>query len=288
MSEAPGKTRSLHVPSTLFFSLIIFFVVVLPVLVWLISYSYIIKKQKGELAELRNKNRVQAEKMSALSSHIKKIARQLEDLAVFRLEIKAVSHSGKGKIPYELSGMGGGYPSSCLKSNHGDIPYPLSESFARIERYIAVVKNSENELFELLESRKAYLAKIPSRWPVRGYLSSGFGYRRSPFTGKREFHRGIDISARSGTQVTAPADGIVTAVARGNEYGLNITMRHGYGIDTRYAHLKKVFVKKGQFVRRGDVIALVGNSGRSTGPHLHYEIHLNRIAMNPMRFIRHK
>ncbi len=279
-----GKTRQFYIPSTLFFSLVIFFVAVLPVLVWLTSYYCIINKQKACLAELRNENRLQKKQITYLSSHVKKIDRELDNLAAFHAEIKAMSHPEKGIKTYELPGMGGSY-SSSIKNSHGNREYPLRESFSRIERFIAVVRNSENELFELLESKKVYLARIPSKWPVIGYISSGFGYRTSPFTGKREFHRGIDISVRSGTPVKAPADGIVTTIAHGHGYGLSIIIKHGYGIKTRYAHLKKVFVKKGQFVRRGSVIALAGNSGRSTGPHLHYEVLLNRIAMNPLRFI---
>ncbi len=122
-------------------------------------------------------------------------------------------------------------------------------------------------------------------WPTRGWTSSRFGYRASPFTGKREFHKGIDISARMGSPVVATADGMVAFSGLDRGYGRTIVLKHGYGLKTRYAHLKRILVKKGQFVKRGEIIGLVGNSGRSTGSHLHYEVHLNGVPVNPMKYI---
>jgi len=129
------------------------------------------------------------------------------------------------------------------------------------------------------------LSHTPSVWPVRGYFSSGFGSRIDPFTGGRDFHAGIDISAPRGTKVVAPADGVVLAVGRRGAYGLAIIIDHGYGIVTRYGHLEGGNVRAGQRVRRGDVIGFVGSTGRSNAPHLHYEVWLDDKAQNPIHYI---
>jgi len=131
----------------------------------------------------------------------------------------------------------------------------------------------------------ALLSHTPSVWPVRGYFSSGFGSRVDPFTGGKDFHPGIDISAPLGTKAVAPADGVVLAVGRRGAYGLAIIIDHGYGIITRYGHLERFNVRAGQRVRRGDVIGFVGSTGRSNAPHLHYEVWLDDKTQNPVHYI---
>jgi murein DD-endopeptidase MepM/ murein hydrolase activator NlpD len=120
---------------------------------------------------------------------------------------------------------------------------------------------------------------------VRGYLSAGFGNRVDPFTGQYDFHPGLDISTPIGTKVEAPADGVVVSCGDKGGYGNAIVIDHKYGIVTRYAHLSGFNVKPGQRVKRGDVIGFVGNSGKSTAPHLHYEVWVNDQAQNPIHYI---
>jgi murein DD-endopeptidase MepM/ murein hydrolase activator NlpD len=129
------------------------------------------------------------------------------------------------------------------------------------------------------------LSHTPSVWPVRGYFSSGFGNRTDPFTGGRDFHPGIDVSAPRGTKVAAPADGVVVAVGPRGAYGLAVIVDHGFGLVTRYAHLDRFNVRAGQRVRRGDVIGFVGSTGRSNAPHLHYEVWLDDKALDPVHYI---
>ena len=116
-------------------------------------------------------------------------------------------------------------------------------------------------------------------------ISYGFGYRRDPFTGQRAFHKGLDIVAMLDTPVMAPADGIVTRATREPDYGQVVYLSHGGGITTRYAHLRGFNVRVGQEIQRGDVIGFVGNTGRSLGYHLHYEVLLHGTKMNPMDYI---
>jgi len=129
------------------------------------------------------------------------------------------------------------------------------------------------------------LASTPSVWPVRGYLSASFGNRTDPFTGQWDFHPGIDISTPSGTRITAPADGVVVSAGVKGAYGNAMVIDHGHGIVTRYGHMQAFNVKPGQRVRRGDVIGFVGNTGRSTGYHLHYEVWVRDQVQNPIHFI---
>jgi murein DD-endopeptidase MepM/ murein hydrolase activator NlpD len=118
-----------------------------------------------------------------------------------------------------------------------------------------------------------------------GWVTSNFGYRTSPFTGRREFHRGLDIATRSGTPILAPADGVVIFAGPKRLSGNMIIIDHGHGMTTNYGHIKQAHKKKGERVKRGDVIAEVGNTGRSTGPHLHYEVLLNGVSVNPEKYI---
>jgi murein DD-endopeptidase MepM/ murein hydrolase activator NlpD len=133
--------------------------------------------------------------------------------------------------------------------------------------------------------RLKVLASTPSLAPVSGFFSDGFGWRRDPIDGSREFHKGIDIVAPTGTPVRASADGLVTAAGRMSGYGAMIHVAHGYGLATRYGHLSRVLVSPGQRVKRGDVIGLVGSTGRSTGPHLHYEVFRTGAQVDPRKYL---
>ena len=126
----------------------------------------------------------------------------------------------------------------------------------------------------------------PNLWPVEGQITGAFGERIDPFNGEGAFHSGVDISAVVGQPVLAPADGTVTFADFLGGYGRAIAMDHGHGITTRYGHLASFSVAAGQFVHRGDVLGYVGLSGRSTGPHLHYEVRINDTPVNPYKYLR--
>jgi murein DD-endopeptidase MepM/ murein hydrolase activator NlpD len=140
-------------------------------------------------------------------------------------------------------------------------------------------------LIEYFEDKRSLYASTPSAWPVRGWVTSPFGNRTSPFSGIEKFHEGIDIAAQTGTPIMAPADGVVIAAGFNTGYGNMVEISHGYGIKTIFAHNSRLNVKAGQRVKRGDVIAYLGDSGSSTGPHLHYEVRLNGLPVNPMRYM---
>lgn len=141
------------------------------------------------------------------------------------------------------------------------------------------------ELWEALSERQSLLAATPSIRPVRGWFTSKFGYRISPFTGRPVMHSGLDIAAQPGAPIYAPADGIVSFAGFDPGYGKLVSIDHGYGVVTRYGHASQLFVEVGQKVKRRDIIAAVGNTGRSTGPHLHYEVRINGIPVDPIHYV---
>lgn len=142
-----------------------------------------------------------------------------------------------------------------------------------------------NEVYEANENTLSFWASSPSLWPVKGWLTSGFGYRSSPWGRGHRMHKGVDIAAPIGTIVQAPSDGVITYARRKGGYGLTVVIDHGYGIKTLYGHNSRLFVAEGDRIRRGQTIAAVGNTGASTGPHLHYEVHVDGIPTDPMNFI---
>jgi murein DD-endopeptidase MepM/ murein hydrolase activator NlpD len=128
---------------------------------------------------------------------------------------------------------------------------------------------------------------LPNSSPVMaGYNSSSYGWRIDPFNGHKAFHEGLDFPANTGTPILAAADGIVTTAERTADYGNIVKISHGSGLETRYAHASKILVKVGERVTKGQVVAHVGSTGRSTGPHLHYEIRLHGNSLDPRQYLQ--
>lgn len=146
-------------------------------------------------------------------------------------------------------------------------------------------EQSLQDLTSVIESKQAKWDATPSIWPVKGWITSGFGKRISPFTGQMAVHEGVDIGAPFNTPVQAPAAGRVVITGSDPRMGNHVGIDHGYGLETQYGHMSKILVKSGQKVRRGDVIGLVGSTGLSTGPHLHYHIKSNSHAVDPQRYV---
>jgi murein DD-endopeptidase MepM/ murein hydrolase activator NlpD len=161
----------------------------------------------------------------------------------------------------------------------------LSETIASLSDKLQERENSLSELVDMLEEQRLLYLSTPSVMPVNGWISSKFGYRISPFTNRKVFHEGIDIAAMYGAEVKATANGLVIFAGYKPGYGNLVTIDHGFGFVTRYAHNSKILVKVGDKVSKGDVIAKVGNSGKSTGPHCHYEVLVNGVPVNPVKFI---
>lgn len=156
-----------------------------------------------------------------------------------------------------------------------------------VERRLALQKQSFEETLEALEQVGDRLAHTPSIPPLRDQVmvASGFGWRKDPFTGDRAFHEGLDFPAPTGTPVHATAAGTVVFAGHRDDHGLTVRVRHGYGHETVYSHLNNISARKGQRVERGELLGAVGSTGRSTGPHLHYEVHVNGSPRDPSLYI---
>lgn len=290
LSDGSRKVRQLKISKSF---LVLFFLISLSTAItlsWVISDYQSIKEKIPKLARLEKENKQQRDQLSALVQKIDQISERMIELKEFDHKLKAMVNLETDEENTQILGIGGsdttvGNPAHPSEKTHKKLTRMMHQSLDSITDEISIQKNEKVELWNFLENQKSMLASTPSIWPTKGWVTSRFGYRISPFTHEKEFHRGIDISSRMNSPIDAPADGVVSSITWDYGYGKIITVDHGHGIRTRYAHLSKVLVKKGQYVKRGQKIALVGNSGRTTGPHLHYEVHLNGLAVNPLRYI---
>jgi murein DD-endopeptidase MepM/ murein hydrolase activator NlpD len=180
--------------------------------------------------------------------------------------------------------MGGGSSSIAGPVLIGALGAPDS-SFGVLRDILGVIEARLASVRTGVERRQALASATPSIWPIAGWISSGFGNRRDPFTGTQDFHSGLDIAGDLGQQVHAPADGIVVGATYTGNYGNLVSIDHGFGLTTRYGHLSRFGVTVGQQVRRGQIIGYVGSTGRSTSPHLHYEVLVNGRLTNPLRLL---
>lgn len=249
-----------------------------------------IRKKSFELNQLRQETWEQRSQIHFFSSKIDDLEKQLSRLKEFDRRIRIIANLEKEQGPSSFVGIGGEIPSDIreklkAEDNQKGLIQQMRSDIERLKSEAMSQENSLSELEQLLLKKREVLAHTPSIWPSMGWVTSDFGFRINPFTGLNQMHEGIDISNRVGTPVIAPADGIVTDTGKDYSLGNVIVISHGFGITTRYCHLNKYFVKPGQKVKRGDKIGEVGMSGKSTGPHLHYEVRVNGIPVNPMKYI---
>lgn len=187
-------------------------------------------------------------------------------------------------------GVGGTDRYKNLKGyNNTESLTKITQRMDQLSRRMLVQSRSYDELVKLAKAKAQMLASIPAIQPVSNKelrrMASGFGYRIDPIYKTRKFHKGMDFTAPTGTKVYATGDGVIKDIERKQwGYGQNILVSHGFGYQTRYAHLSKILVRPGQKVKRGELIGYVGSSGKSTAPHLHYEVLYNANAVNPVNY----
>lgn len=171
--------------------------------------------------------------------------------------------------------------SFALSNDYAKFDY----KYAQIKDVVSAIEGNIHALDQFLLDKESFLNSTPTILPADGWITSYFGQRISPYLGKLKMHEGLDVGAPYGTKVNAPADGMVTFSGEKAGFGKFVQVDHGYGIETIYAHNQSLHVKPGQKVKRGALLAAVGNTGHSTGPHLHYEVRVNGIAVDPLYFI---
>ncbi len=183
-----------------------------------------------------------------------------------------------------IGGQSGNYDEELSENVRGNLAQ-LSQALDKLLARSKLQKESFSDILTHVEEKKYLRRHTPSVIPVQGWFISGYGYRLDPFTGQIKMHEGLDIAAPIGTPIIAPADGVVRSVMMRKGFGLTLIIDHGYGFSTLYAHCQRTRVAKGTRVKRGDVIAYVGNTGKSTGPHLHYEVRVAQVPRNPIDYI---
>ncbi|MHB8769815.1 MAG: M23 family metallopeptidase [Syntrophales bacterium] len=268
------------------------FVMGLILLMMYFSYDYIhIRREQAELRRLKQQTVEQKRQIDALAAKADTFASKMEELKQFDKKIRIMANLETGRDKEQLLGIGG--PASQEHRVRAKVAAEDKELISNVQRQMDRLmdealtrEQSFTGLLGFLKERKSILAATPSLWPVVGWVTSEFGRRNSPFGGEREFHKGLDIATKHGKTIQSPADGIVTDVAYQHDVGQMIQIDHGHGISTFYGHLSKAIVRPGATVRKGDRIGYVGNSGRSTGSHLHYAVMLNGVPINPRKYLR--
>jgi murein DD-endopeptidase MepM/ murein hydrolase activator NlpD len=247
--------------------------------------------QVAELRDLRAETKAQRVKTALLAQNLVDLENGMGRLRKFEVKLRTAFDLDRDYYSQEaLVGIGGGETSLAdmvagLDVRQADLLAQVDRDLERIKGEVAAQEQGFSELVGYLEDQKSLLASTPSILPVKGWVTSGFRRRNDPFTQHLVWHRGLDISTAMGSPVVAPADGVVTYVGRKVDFGNILTLDHGYGYLTRYGHNSKILVRSGQRVRRGQVVAFVGNTGKSTGPHLHYEVLRNGVSLNPLDYV---
>ena len=255
------------------------------------TYDYInIRREQVELKHLKQQNAEQKRQIDGLVTKVDQFASKMEELKQFDKKIRIMANLETRRDREQLLGIGGPVSEekrlrSAMAADEKAMIDGVGRQVDRLMDEASSREQSFASLLALLKEKKSLLAATPSVWPVIGWVTSEFGRRASPFASEREFHKGIDIATKHGRVIQAPADGVVVEVAYQQDVGQMIRINHGHGIATFYGHLSKAIVHPGATVRKGDRIGHVGNSGRSTGSHLHYAVLLNGVPVNPRKYL---
>lgn len=239
------------------------------------------------LAQLSRENRFVRQEITRIEKNLSEINDLIDSLKMYDEKLR--SYAVLNPIDDELRAMGIGGTGPKLNAEiPDDISSNLSDLSQLLDQLLArsrFQKSSFQQLTNKIEEQKYLRSHTPSIAPVQGWFMSGFGFRIDPFTSEVRMHEGIDIAAPSGTPIIATADGTVCFAGENGGFGLAIEINHGYGIKTRYCHCQRLVFEKDQTVKRGEIIAYIGNTGKSTGPHVHYEIRVVDQAVNPINYI---
>ena len=278
IASSPGKLRKLIVPAYLLHGLAVLAVIGgITVTAAVGSYSRMLWKV-GNYNALRHDQETLKKQYQALQSNVKDTNQRLDSLQSLATEV-AMTY---GVLRY--------HP---VAFDMGDNPVSPEETFDRsVEQYTFLKRNaaaiavSSTGLRLIPAISFADSSYTPSMWPVLGHITDGFGERLDPFSGEGAFHTGVDVASDYGAPVHATADGIVTIAENHAGYGRLVVIDHGFGISTWYAHLSSLSPVVGSRVKRGEVVGYTGISGRSTGPHVHYEVRVNNAPINPWRYMK--
>lgn len=288
--EKSGKKRSFSFKSSVFVYVFLFLLALVGVNGFFVQHFLSTKDIKKDLFFAEREIEEKESRLVGILAELEVLREDINRIRQFDNQLKMLV--GEKTLAEESSV--GGIEADDFKVDM--LPLHRQELASRkILSYIRELKKDsqleeiiQQDLIVYMNESTQKLASIPSIIPSQGFITSRFGYRTSPFTGSRQLHKGLDVAAPIGTKIISPADGKVVFAQRDGAYGLSVKIDHGNGIITRYAHMSKFNVKRGDRIKRGDLIGLVGNTGRSTGAHLHYEVIVNGVHTDPMAYIVEK
>jgi murein DD-endopeptidase MepM/ murein hydrolase activator NlpD len=265
-------------------------------ILWIFSlaWSVSIISRKIDYREIASANRVLRQKAEYFARSLAKERDLICELRDMDAQLRGLLHMKNPQDIIELGGIGG--PSindqlalsSVLQSENGLNEELFNMNLNELERETWERKQSFHEISDFVTYKRSELLATPSIWPTFGRVTSGYGWRRHPLTERGEFHYGIDIANLKGTPVRATADGRVVLAGWQGTYGRSVMIDHGYGFSTRYAHNSTIIVKPGEKVIRGQIVALSGDTGSVTAPHLHYEVWYQGKPINPLLYVKSK
>ncbi|MCC7440261.1 MAG: M23 family metallopeptidase [Bdellovibrionales bacterium] len=320
--EKTSKVRRLLIPSWIVRGSVVLlaFAGILG-LIMMLDYGYVMN-QIGENRELKIENRRLRQQVQIFSNKMKNVENTMDRIQTFATRLKVITNIEdrddlvkrlNDPLPDATSNTGAYSRGEPARATPADEPSAagtgaqaapafderdpevaqlrvdrdaLADQFQGLDHESLLLEQNLEDLYELLADQRAFLAALPTRRPSDGYFTSGFGVRNSPTFGDRvKMHEGLDIANRPGTAIFSTANGIVKFAGVKAGYGQTVQIDHGYGLETWYGHASRLYVKRGDKVYRGDKIAAIGNSGRSTGPHVHYEVRVYNIAVDPLSYI---
>ncbi len=281
-----GILKQLSIPVALIYSGALAMIILLIASFFLSAHFFSTKVDQSELERLRAENARLEEKYEQLRWNLAEVDNRYSELVQKEIKIRSIFDLPEIDLEERQLGIGGPAASHVPDMSAFEKNAVATElEVDRILRLSRFELEKYGEVEEALTNVKDRLNHTPSIWPTKGWVSRGFGMKFDPFTGYKQMHRGIDIASRTGTPIIATADGVVKSTSTDNMMGKYVVIDHGYGFKTRYGHLSQFKVKAGQKVKRGDVVALMGSTGYSTGPHLHYEVIRNGKFYSPSEFI---
>ena len=292
VSDATSTNKEFTVSSKLVRNAVLSFTLLIIFFGFIIFHYLTMTLDEQKMKRLEFEAQEKRQKISELSSTVEILNKRLKNMEIYKERIMVATGLTS---PLALREVGSGGPDTSMGGSPdlagsqvapGSLPLknPTPQT-ADIRIQAQKIEDSLKTVEKYVNQQKLQLAATPAIWPTRGFISGVFGNRLHPFTGRWEFHNAIDIATQLGNKVIAPADGVVLVAETRDYYGRIVIIDHGFGYVTRYGHLSGFNIREGQHVKRYDVIGYVGTSGRSNGPHLHYEVRYYEKPMNPMDFI---
>ncbi len=281
-----GISRQINIPLVAIYLSVAAVLTLLLASFFLSAQFFTDRVTENQLEQLRQENVALQNKFEKMRWNLAEVENRYSTLVKKEASIRAIFELPEINEEERQLGIGGPEPPMLAVMTPGrksayltelEVDGLLTLSQFELEKF--------GEVEEALLKIEDRLRHTPSIWPAKGWLSRGFGMKHDPFTGYLQMHRGLDLANRTGTPIIATADGKISKIGRTTGLGKLIVIQHGYGFVTRYGHLSEIKVKRGQKVKRGDVVALMGSTGYSTGPHLHYEVIRNGKYYDPRKYI---